>query len=95
MDRSIPYPPPSAWIVPSSNTCSATAGSFPNRAFSRPRIAAMPRVPAVRDGRVRILTEPYGQVPGQRIADLAEAMGRALRGGEATRATRAGNRSDQ
>jgi ABC-type Fe3+-hydroxamate transport system substrate-binding protein len=41
--------------------------------------ASVPEVPAVKDGRVRTITEGYALLPGPRLADIAQRMAECLR----------------
>jgi ABC-type Fe3+-hydroxamate transport system substrate-binding protein len=40
--------------------------------------ASCSELAAVKAGRVRILTQDFAEIPGPRVADLVEAMARAL-----------------
>jgi ABC-type hemin transport system substrate-binding protein len=51
--------------------------------------ASMADVPAVRDGRVRTITEDYALLPGPRLADLARRMADCLKPAATTKATTA------
>jgi iron complex transport system substrate-binding protein len=61
---------------------------------ARASMARLTQLPAVRSGRVYVLTEPWLLLPGWHVADIAETFARALHG-EAARSSVDGARSQQ